>query len=128
MTDHYTAQIKSLGHSIKAHGCEIGERSHKDFVHEPFIQTSRRRREMLMEMMLVQKRKKVASILQHSINESSCSRSLNDDNDHVNIVNDDIKRHQIRLSSLQIMLKDGVYMLFQREKKKLKCLIHSFVV
>jgi hypothetical protein len=111
MTDHYPAQVKALGHSIKAHGCEIGERSHKDFVHEPFIQTSRRRKEMLMEMMLVQKRKNIALILKRSIDEPSVTAKTDD-------VNND--KNQIRLSSLLIRLQDGVYKLLQREKKKLR--------
>ena len=115
MTDHYPAQVKALGHSIKAHGCEIGERSHKDFVHEPFIQTSRRRKEMLMEMMLVQKRKKIGSILQRLINDPSetDSKAQTDDGDDNNN-----RGHQIRLSSLLIRLQDGVYRLARKTNMK----------
>jgi hypothetical protein len=115
MTDHYPAQVRALGHSIKAHGCEIGERSHKDFVHEPFIQTSRRRKEMLMEMMLVQKRKKIGSILQRVIDEPSVTESKEHTDDGAN---NDNRGHQIPLSSLLIKLQDGVYKLAQKRNKK----------
>jgi hypothetical protein len=124
MTDHYPAQVKALGHSIKAHGCEIGERSHKDFVHEPFKQTSRRRKEMLMEMMLVQKRKKLASILKESIDQASSSASSSDGmhDDNSVIGHDDnasLKRNQIRSSSLLVLQQDGMYNLFKKQKMKL---------
>ena len=127
MTDHYPSQVKALGHSIKAHGCEIGERSHKDFVHEPFIQTSRRRKEMLMEMMLVQKRKNIASILKRSIEDSSIineasikdSRERTDDKNNNN--NNNNNSNGQRLSSLLVGLQDGVYKLYQKNKTKLSC-------
>ena len=119
MTDHYPAQVKALGHSIKAHGCEIGERSHKDFVHDPFKQTSRRRKEMLMEMMLIQKRKKIASILQKSIDQASNSDATHDDNSVIR--HDDnatLNRNQIRSSRLLVLQQDGVYKLFKIQKTK----------
>jgi hypothetical protein len=121
MTDHYPAQVKSLGHSIKAHGCEIGERSHKDFVHEPFKQTSRRRKEVLMEMMLVQKRKKIASILKESIDQASNSNARHADTSVIQRGDDATeKRKQIGSSSLLVLLQqDGVYDLFEKRKKKL---------
>jgi hypothetical protein len=120
MTDHYPAQVKALGHSIKAHGCEIGERSHKDFVHEPFKQTSRRRKEVLMEMMLVQKRKKIASILQKSINLVSNSDSTHDDTSAI-LHDDNVtqNRNLIRSSSLLVLQQDGVYDLFTKKNTKL---------
>jgi hypothetical protein len=71
MTDHFVDQIRELGVSTKSHGCEVGEGSHRDFVHRTYKMVSGRRGVDTIEMKKRNVEIEVAKCIQNILNQDN---------------------------------------------------------